>query len=126
MFNWQAHLLQCGYKKLSVHIVMSGLPGCGKNCMWELFFGQGIIGRGMWHVIDDLRHFQSNFNAERLNKCLHIFNECTSILSGTNVNWDKMKALSDPTFRVEKSTRKHEWLKTQEDACSYHSTERRY
>ena len=102
VMNWQSYLLQIGYKKLPTFLVFIGAQGVGKNLMWEKLFINGILGKELGNVVNDLRSFQSNFNSRRLNKCLHFFNECTSINSSkSKTNWDKIKGLSDLTFSCE-------------------------
>jgi hypothetical protein len=93
LMNWLAWLIRFGYKKPRVAIVMHGRPGLGKGLMWVDFIWGGILGKAHGHVITDMARFTEKFNMQRLGKSLHIFNECTSVKSGSKVSWDKMKAI---------------------------------
>jgi len=101
VLNWLAWLLRYGWKKPKVFLVFIGKPGLGKNLMWEDLVVHGILGKSLGHVVQDMKRFQSNFNMQRLNKCLHIFNECTCIQSNNRVNWDQMKSLTELHFTAE-------------------------
>jgi len=91
--NWLSYLLRFGYKKPRVAIVMHGEEGLGKGLMWVDLVYKGVIGEGYGHVVTDMARFTEKFNMQRLNKSIHIFNECTSLKSGSKVSWDKMKAI---------------------------------
>lgn len=91
--NWLAWLLRYGHKKPRTAIVMHGAEGLGKGLMWVDLVWHGILGKHLAHVITDMARFTANFNMQRLGKSLHIFNECSSIKSGSKVSWDKMKAI---------------------------------
>ena len=101
VLNWLAWLLRFGWQKPKVFLVFIGKPGLGKNLMWEDFVVHGILGKSLGHVVQDMKRFQSNFNMQRLNKCLHIFNECTCIQNNNRVNWDQMKSLTELHFTAE-------------------------
>ena len=92
LMNWLAWMIRYGHKKPRVAIVMHGKEGIGKGLMWCELIWKGIIGESYGHVITDMSRFTEKFNLTRLNKSLHIFNECTSVKSG-KVSWDKMKAI---------------------------------
>ena len=93
VMDWLAWLIRFGYKKPRVAIVMHGREGLGKGLMWVELVWKGILGASYGHVITDMARFTEKFNMQRLNKSLHIFNECTSVKSGSKVSWDKMKAI---------------------------------
>ena len=101
VLNWQAWLLKYGWKKPKTFLVFIGSQGLGKNLMWEELFVNGILGENLGHIVQDMKRFQSNFNMGRLNRCIHIFNECTCIQANNKVNWDMMKSLIDRTFTAE-------------------------
>ena len=100
--NWQSFLLQKGgTEKLRTMLVFIGKQGTGKNLMWETFFLRGIVGKWNGGVYANLARFMTNFNAERLHKILHIFNEVSS-QAKSRVNADRVKALIDPDFICER------------------------
>ena len=93
VMNWLAWLIRFGHRKPRVAIVMHGREGLGKGLMWVELVWKGLLGKSYGHVITDMARFTEKFNLGRLNKSLHIFNECTSVKSGSKVSWDKMKAI---------------------------------
>ena len=93
VMNWLSWLLKYGWKKPSTAIVMHGREGLGKGLMWCNLVWKGILGESQGAVHTDMARFCEKFNLQRLNKSIHIFNECTSIKSGSRVSWDKMKAI---------------------------------
>ena len=102
LMDWLAWVIQKGHRKPRTAIVMFSKQGIGKGLMWTDLVWQGVLGRNLAHSITDMETFTAKFNYERLYKCLHIFNECTSIMSGERVNWDKMKSIiTDKEFRME-------------------------
>ena len=101
VLNWQAWLLRFGYRKPKTFLVFIGKQGLGKNLMWEELFINGILGANLGHVVQDMKRFQSNFNMGRINRCIHIFNECTCIQNNNKTNWDMMKSLTEKTFTAE-------------------------
>jgi len=100
VWNWQSYLLRYGWKKPPTFLVFIGKQGLGKNLCWENLFITGILG-DYGHVVQDMKRFQSNFNMKRLNKCLHVFNECTCIQQNNRTNWDMMKSLTELAFTAE-------------------------
>ena len=102
LMDWLAWVIQKGHKKPRTAIVMFSKQGLGKGLMWTTLVWKGILGNDLAHSITDMETFTAKFNYGRLYKCLHIFNECTSIMSGERVNWDKMKSIvTDKEFRME-------------------------
>ena len=81
-------------------LVFVGEQGTGKNLLIEKFFMNGILGSHNGNVVTDLARFTKNFNAERIGKLLHVFNEVSSFALG-RCNADKMKSLTDEIFMCE-------------------------
>jgi len=102
LMNWLAFIIQRGYQKVRTAIVMFGEPGLGKDTMWVTFFRDGILGSELGDVVTNMKRFTEKFNMGRLNRSIHIFNECTSVAHGSKVNWDQMKAIvTDKYFTAE-------------------------
>ena len=104
LMDWLAWVIQKGHKKPRTAIVMFSKQGLGKGLMWTELVWKGVLGNDLAHSITDMETFTAKFNYGRLYKCLHIFNECTSIMSGERVNWDKMKSIVTDKELPEKST----------------------
>ena len=103
IFNWLAHLLCKGWQKTGTALCFIGKQGCGKSAMWEKFIMEGIIGKSLCNIVTDIKQFSGKFNSERMNKSLHILNECGSCRGKENAPmYDKLKSMiTDETFRCE-------------------------
>jgi len=102
LMNWLSWLLKYGYRKIGTAIVMHGTQGIGKGMMWEDLLWKGVIGEALCLCEHDMANFTGRFNAVRIGKVMHIFDECTALTASTKVNWDKMKAIiTDVSFMAE-------------------------
>ena len=103
LFKWLGYIIRRGWDKIGTALVFIGSQGCGKSAMWENLVVNKIFGKDNCTIVTNMPQYCGRFNSSRLNKHLHILNECGSCRGRENAAYhDQLKSMiTDKMFRCE-------------------------
>ena len=98
--RWMAHIIQKPQERTGVCLTFTSAQGTGKGIWWE-WFGERIIGKNQYLLLDSIDVLFQRFNSEQEGKLLTILDEA-QLYSVQHKNNDRFKSvLTERTLRVE-------------------------